>query len=189
MTAPEPQAIANSYLLELKKAYEQFPTSEIAKLALILRQMSQYGTLYVIGNGGSATTASHMATDLGVGSFRRNNPVRCISLVDNSGVLTATSNDVDFTSVFAQQIRLLGREGDVLVSFSASGNSSNLIEAVLTAKKLGVLTVCITGFDGGRLKDICDLSIHVPTRIGSYGVVEDIHSTVSHVLTEVIRNS
>lgn len=181
--------IISSYLVELNAAYANFPSAEIMELAELFREASKHNVVYVAGNGGSATTAAHMATDLGVGSLRRNNPVRCISLVDNSGVLTATSNDIDFSSVFAQQIKLLGRAEDILVCFSASGNSSNLVEAVIEAKKLGVLTVGITGFDGGILKDICDFSIHIPTRIGSYGVVEDIHSTVSHVLTEVIRNS
>ncbi len=189
MTKQDPSKTVINYLAELQEAYESFPTSDLTKCALLLQSLSTSGTVYVIGNGGSASTASHMAVDLGVGSLRRQNPVRCISLVENSGVLTATSNDIDFTSVFAQQIKLLGRAGDVLICFSASGNSENLIEGVLTAKKLGVITVGITGFDGGRLKHICDLSIHIPTKIGSYGVVEDVHSSVSHVLTEVIRNS
>jgi len=189
MTKFDPTSTVLSYLTELQEAYESFPTSDLINCALALRSVASSATVYVIGNGGSASTASHMSVDLGVGSLRRKNPVRCISLVDNSGVLTATSNDIDFTSVFAQQIKLLGRLGDVLVCFSASGNSQNLIEAVLAAKKLGVITVGITGFDGGQLKKICDLSIHIPTKIGSYGVVEDVHSSISHVLTEVIRNS
>ena len=174
---------------ELNSAYANFPSVKILELAKIVLEASERNVVYVVGNGGSATTASHMATDLGVGSLRRSNPVRCISLVDNPGVLTATSNDLDFSSVFSQQIKLLGRRGDVLICFSASGNSVNLIKAVEEAKKIGVLTIGITGFDGGRLKDLCDISIHTPTKVGSYGVVEDIHSTVSHVLTEVIRNS
>ena len=189
MTKSDPTATANNYLAELQEAYESFPTTDLIKCALVLRSVALSGTVYIIGNGGSASTASHMAVDLGVGSLRRQNPVRCISLVENSGVLTATGNDIEFNSIFAQQIKLLGRAGDVLVCFSASGNSENLIEGVLSAKKLGVITVGITGFDGGKLKNICDLSIHVTTKIGSYGVVEDVHSSISHVLTEVIRNS
>jgi len=188
MTSLETMSIVSKYLLELEATINTFPSTEVVNLASVLKNLTTNNTLYVIGNGGSATTAAHMVTDLGVGSLRRSNPVRCISLVDNPGVLTATSNDLDFSSVFSQQIKLLGRRGDVLLCFSASGNSVNLINAVEEAKKLGVLTVGITGFDGGRLKDLCDISIHTPTKVGSYGVVEDIHSTVSHVLTEVIRN-
>lgn len=189
MNSDKPVNIVNEYLSELAAVINNFPTDEVAKLACILKNLPTNNTLYVIGNGGSATTAAHMVTDLGVGSLRRGNPIRCVSLVDNSGVLTATSNDLDFSSVFSQQIKLLGRQGDFLLCFSASGNSVNLIKAVEEAKKLEVVTIGIIGFDGGRLKDLCDISIHTPTRVGSYGVVEDIHSTVSHVLTEVIRNS
>jgi len=145
--------------------------------------------VFIAGNGGSATTASHMATDLGVGSLRRNNPIRCISLVENTGVLTATSNDLDFSSIFSQQLKLLGKSGDILICFSASGNSKNLIDAIGTAKLLGINTVGITGFDGGQVKRICDHSVHIPTELGSYGIVEDLHSTVSHLLTELIRAS
>lgn len=188
MTPLESFSIIRNYLLELETALSAFPSIEIESLASVLKNLPAENSLYVVGNGGSATTAAHMATDLGIGSLKRSNPVRCISLVDNTGVITATSNDLDFSSVFSQQIKLLGRQGDVLLCFSASGNSINLINAVNEAKKLGILTVGITGFDGGQLKEICDLSIHTPTKIGSYGVVEDVHSTVSHVLTEVIRN-
>jgi D-sedoheptulose 7-phosphate isomerase len=189
MTTSNPSAVVRDYLIELKAGIGSFPTTAVESVATVLKNLPSSNTLFVIGNGGSATTASHMVTDLGIGSLRRRNPVRCISLVDNPGVLTATSNDLDFSSVFSQQIKLLGRSGDVLLCFSASGNSSNLIRAVEEAKGLNILTIGVTGFDGGRLREICDISIHIPTEIGSYGVVEDIHSTVSHVLTEVIRNS
>jgi D-sedoheptulose 7-phosphate isomerase len=189
MTTPNPSAVVRNYLIELNAGIGSFPSAAVESVATVLKNLHPCNTLYVIGNGGSATTASHMVTDLGIGSLRRRNPVRCISLVDNPGVLTATSNDIDFSSIFSQQIKLLGRSGDVLLCFSASGNSPNLIRAVEVAKTLDIMTVGITGFDGGRLREICDISIHIPTEIGSYGVVEDIHSTVSHVLTEVIRNS
>lgn len=181
--------VISNYLIELNSGYADFPSEKLLNLASRLRSLPRENTLYVIGNGGSATTAAHMVTDLGVGSLRRSNPVRCMSLVENQGVITATSNDLDFSSVFSQQIKLLGRQGDILLCFSASGNSTNLIRAVEEAKKLDLLTVGITGFDGGQLRKICDISIHTPTNVGSYGVVEDLHSTISHILTELIRNS
>ena len=107
--------VISSYLKELTDSYKEFPSVEVTKLASLLKGMPNDGTLYVIGNGGSATTAAHMVTDLGVGSLRRKNPVRCVSLVDNAGVLSATSNDIDFSSVFSQQVKLLGRPGDILL--------------------------------------------------------------------------
>ncbi len=185
----ESNPLISNYVLELNEAVASIPTTKILKLANILKALPKQNTVYIVGNGGSATTAAHMATDLGVGSLRRKNPVRCISLVENSGILTATSNDVNFASVFASQLKLLGRPGDILISFSASGDSENLIQAVQLAKTIKMLTVGITGFDGGRLREICDLSIHTQTKIGSYGVVEDVHSSISHILTEIIRNT
>jgi len=182
-------SIINSYLSKLKKAAENLPISEIEELAIMIQAMPEANLVFVAGNGGSATTASHMATDLGVGSLRRKNPTRCISLVENTGVLTATGNDLDFSSVFSQQLKLLGKSGDLLICFSASGNSKNLLDAVDVAKFLGITTIGITGFDGGQLREICDISIHIPTEFGSYGIVEDLHSTVSHLLTELIRAS
>jgi D-sedoheptulose 7-phosphate isomerase len=184
-----PETISASYLNDLKKSFESFPTQQVIEVAKALLALSGESNLYVIGNGGSSSTASHMATDLGVGSLRRQNPIRCFSLTDNSAVLTATSNDLDFSQVFAQQLKLLGRPGDALICFSASGNSENLLNACAEAKSKGIVTIGITGFDGGRLKQICDYSIHIQTDLGNYGVTEDLHSAVSHMLTEIIRSS
>lgn len=189
MIGPQLESISANYLAEIKKAFESFPTQQVIDVAKALLALSNESNLYVIGNGGSASTASHMATDLGVGSLRRRNPIRCISLTDNMAVLTATGNDLDFSQVFAEQVKLLGKKTDALICFSASGNSQNLLNACAVAKNLGILTIGVTGFDGGKLRQICDLSIHVPTALGSFGVTEDLHSSVSHMLTEIIRSS
>ena len=181
--------LARGYLNELSQAFSSFPIEQVLAVADVLTGNLSTGILYAAGNGGSASTASHMATDLGVGSLRRKNPLRVISLVDNVAVLTATANDLAFDQVFSQQIQLLGDKSDVFICFSASGNSRNLINAVEAAKKLGIITISVTGFDGGALKTIADYNIHIETKIGSYGVVEDAHSTVSHLLTEIIRSA
>jgi D-sedoheptulose 7-phosphate isomerase len=180
--------ITHNYLDQLTLALTGFPEGEVLKVAGILIKGLNEGTIYVAGNGGSASTASHMATDLGVGSLRRNNPLRIVSLVDNTAVLTATANDLSFNQIFSQQIRLLGRKGDIFLCFSASGNSMNLVNAVEEAKKMEITTISVTGFDGGTLRNISDFNIHIETAIGSYGIVEDIHSTISHMLTEIIRS-
>ena len=180
--------VSREYLSELSEAISNFPSAEVLKISEILIKYIGSGTLYTAGNGGSASTASHMATDLGVGSLRRKNPLRVVSLVDNVAVLTATANDLAFDQVFSQQLLLLGRKDDVFICFSASGNSRNLTNAVTDAKMLGMMTISVTGFDGGMLKNITDYNIHIDTKVGSYGVVEDVHSTVSHLLTEIIRS-
>lgn len=166
----------------------RFPVDQVMTVANLLSSKGFTGNIFIAGNGGSASTASHMATDLGVGSLRRKNPLRVVSLVDNVAVLTATANDLAFDQVFSQQLLLLGRKDDVFICFSASGNSRNLTNAVTDAKTLGMITISVTGFDGGMLKNMTDHNIHIETKIGSYGVVEDVHSTVNHLLTEIIRS-
>jgi D-sedoheptulose 7-phosphate isomerase len=143
--------------------------------------------IYVIGNGGSASTSSHIVTDLGVGSLGKQNPIRAISLTDNSSVITATANDYSYAQIFERQIRLLCQEGDLVLAISASGNSVNLISAVKIAKELGCITVGMTGFDGGLLKKIVDISVHIQTAIGDYGPAEDLHMMFGHSITELIR--
>jgi D-sedoheptulose 7-phosphate isomerase len=179
----------SDYLEKLNQALGSFPTAQVVKLGSLLLQRRDLSTLFIAGNGGSATTASHMAADLGVGSIRRHNPLKVVSLCDNTAVITAISNDLSFEDVFATQITLLAKPGDVFISFSASGNSLNILNAIRVAKSLGVYTVAITGFDGGSAKNEADLSVHIESAIGNYGVVEDVHLSVSHILTEVIRNS
>lgn len=177
-----------SYIEGLKSSLTNFPLVAVQELGSLLHSSANKSMVYVIGNGGSASTAAHLATDLGVGSLRRSNPIRCISLAENQGVLTATSNDLEFKSVYSEQIRLLGKPDDILICISASGNSANLIEAVQIAKSKKIFTVAITGFDGGKLREISDLNIHTPTEIGAYGIAEDLHSTVCHILTEIVRS-
>lgn len=143
-------------------------------------------TVFLIGNGGSAATASHMATDLGVGSLPHAG-VRAVSLTDNNAVLTATGNDFGYDQVFARQLDLLARSGDLLIAVSASGNSVNLLRAVDSAKRIGMTTIGLTGFDGGQLCRVVDVSVHVPTSMGEYGVVEDIHLMINHALTTWLR--
>lgn len=159
----------------------------VAFVGILIEAREAERQVFVIGNGGSATTASHMATDLGVGSQRFGAGIRVTSLVDNAGVITATGNDLSYDDIFSAQVQLLGQPGDVLVAISASGNSKNLIAAVAQAHQFGMKVVGITGFTGGRLAEIADLSIHVLTDVGDYGPAEDAHLVVNHMVTELLR--
>lgn len=179
--------VLSSYRKEINDAIENLRLEEIIRASQFIGSLSKNSTIFIAGNGGSATTASHMATDFGVGSLRRRNPVRAISLTDNIGVLTATSNDLSYADVFSEQLKLLAKPNDFLILISASGNSENLLRACETAKKLRVKTLSLTGFNGGELKNVTDLNIHVPSKMGSYGIVEDVHSMISHMITECIR--
>jgi D-sedoheptulose 7-phosphate isomerase len=171
------------------KLLTQIPNEEVMALAIAINQArTTSGTVYIAGNGGSASTASHFATDIGIGSLNRANPVRSVSLCDNTAAITAIANDMDYSAIFAQQLKLLGKQGDLLIVISASGNSDNLIKAVEVASELGMESHSLTGFDGGKLKQLTlGRNIHVETPKGAYGLVEDAHLAICHVITECIR--
>jgi D-sedoheptulose 7-phosphate isomerase len=128
-----------------------------------------------------------MATDLMLGSGLVDPPLRVIALTDNHAVITATGNDLGFDHVFSRQLRHLAKPDDLLITVSASGNSPNVLACVEAAKELGLTTIAFTGFDGGRLATMVDLLVHVPTRQGAYGPVEDVHLMVNHMITEQLK--
>ena len=139
-------------------------------------------TIFFIGNGGSAATASHFANDISIGTNDYDKPFKAISLTDNVPILTALGNDFGFDEIFVRQLRVLGQPGDVVVGISASGNSANLLKAFEYAKKINIKTVAITGFDGGKLKTMADEGIHVPTGTKEYGPAEDAHMILNHLV-------
>lgn len=145
--------------------------------------------VYLIGNGGSAATASHFATDLNKIQLQRKLKGSAICLSDNSSILTMIANDFDFNSLFRLQLEIGANIGDILVAISASGNSRNLVAAVEYCNSMGVNTISLTGFDGGQLSKISKITVHAKSEIGDYGVAEDTHSVVCHYVAEVIRNS
>ena len=177
------------YFAEGQKILSRISSSEVASLGSAIEKVRVSGsTVYIAGNGGSASTASHFATDIGIGSQMRTNPVRVISLCDNSAVMTAISNDIGYSAVFEQQLRLLAQPGDLLIVISASGNSQNLVNAVSAANELGITTYSMTGFDGGKLKEMTQgTNVHVESVNGAYGLVEDAHLAICHVVTECVR--
>jgi D-sedoheptulose 7-phosphate isomerase len=183
-----PTELGETYLGRVLEALQSIPMDRVTALVDLLLNARESGhTVLVVGNGGSAATASHMATDLGVGSQRFGCGIRTVSLVDNSAVVTATGNDIGFHDVYAAQVRLLGQPGDILVAISASGDSPNLLQAASEAKRQGLTVVAITGFTGGKLSGMADLSIHVQTAQGDYGPAEDVHLVINHMVTELLR--
>lgn len=148
----------------------------------LLTQAHQSGhAVYVCGNGGSAAIATHFACDLawgrrGQGRFG----IRAISLNDQLSLLSALENDVPHAETLAWMVGCFGREGDVLVAISASGNSSNVVGAADAAHEAGMSVVGLVGFDGGKLRAQADLSIWVPAQ--DFGVVEDVHAVLCHTI-------
>ena len=144
-------------------------------------------TIYFAGNGGNATTASHFSQDMGeVGRKIRGKGFRTQSINDNVSALTAIGNDYSYDSVFSLQIQNNFDPGDVLVVISASGNSPNVIKAVELAKEKGGSTVALVGFDGGRLAQICDHAVHIQSKKGEYGPVEDLHLIINHMIVSYL---
>lgn len=144
-------------------------------------------TIFFAGNGGSAATASHFAQDLGEVGRKSNRPgFKTLSLTDNVSLISAIGNDYGYDKIFTIQLSELFSANDVLVAISASGNSSNVVSAIEFAKKAGGKTIGLIGFEGGKMKNLCDHVIHVKTNIGEYGPVEDVHMIMDHLITSYL---
>ncbi len=184
---PDDTDLLKTYVGRLTSLLAGLNLTAVAVTVRILREAHLRGaTVYTAGNGGSATTASHMVADLMFGRGLPEPGLRVVGLVDNQAVITATGNDVSFEEVFARQVRRLASAGDVLILVSASGNSGNVIKAAKEAQSIGVTVISLTGFDGGQLANLSDVSIHVPSEAGAYGPVEDVHLIVSHMLVAAL---
>ena len=144
-------------------------------------------TIFFIGNGESASTASHFVNDISLGSRQFEKPFRAISLCDNQAVITAIGNDDGYENIFLQQLQTQAKAGDVLVAISASGNSPNIIKAINWAKDNDLTTVGLSAFDGGMLAKLSNLNIHVPTKIGEYGPAEDLHMVICGLVGSFFR--
>lgn len=180
---PDPGAFAKAYIKYLQSVLQRVDTAEIGRFIETLLDARRRGvTVFFIGNGGSAATASHFANDLAYGSNDYGQPFRAVSLTDNVPVLTALGNDFGYEEIFVRQLRVLGKQGDVLVGISASGNSPNMIKAFDYALSAGIKTVAITAFDGGKMKAMADEGIHVPTEPKEYGPAEDVHMVLDHLV-------
>lgn len=175
---------ARSYLDYLAELLRALDVAAIVSFIDLLEDARERGaTVFFLGNGGSAATAQHFANDISIGARTGNaKPYRAISLADNMAVVTALANDEGYERIFVDQLKIHLRAGDAVVAISASGNSPNVIAAVEYAKAQGSRIVALTGFDGGRLKGLADISIHVPTARGEYGPVEDLHMAVDHLI-------
>ncbi len=177
------EAFSAAYLDYLKKVLDGIDKSSIRRFVETLLDARERGaSVYFIGNGGSAATASHFANDLSIGTNDYEKPFRVMSLTDNVPVMTAIGNDFGYEEIFVRQLKVLARPGDVLVGISASGNSPNLVKAFEFASGAGIRTFAITAFDGGRLKQVGDDCIHVPTQPREYGPAEDAHMVLDHLI-------
>jgi len=180
---PGPLAFARGYLDYLKEVMDHVDPASIAAFAETLLQARERGArIFFIGNGGSAATASHFANDIAIGSRSWAAPFRAISLTDNVSTVTAIANDYGYEEIFTLQLKTQMTSGDVVVAISASGNSANVVGALEYANEHGAVTLALTGFDGGRLRKVAQRGVHVPTNMGEYGPVEDVHMIIDHLV-------
>ncbi|HET9015865.1 MAG TPA: SIS domain-containing protein [Thermomicrobiaceae bacterium] len=175
------------YCRELSGVASSMPFTALARAAeLLLACQRAGGTVFVLGNGGSAATASHFACDLAKGTRTDGEPTfRVAALTDNVPLLTAWANDADYERVFAEQLAPLVRRDDVVVAISASGNSPNVLAAVRAAAEAGATTIALTGQTGGRLRGLVDLAICVAA--DPIEQVEDAHVVIAHSLCVALR--
>ena len=181
---------AKDYLGGLKDVLDRLPLKPIDEIIRAIEQARDEGRqIFVIGNGGSAATASHMMNDLCKGTLGHKGDapwprLRVIALTDNVSLMTAWANDTDFNHIFSEPLKNLAQRGDVLVAISASGNSPNIIAAVEAAKQIGMTVIGLTGFTGGKLSKMADVSLVVPS--DGYGPVEDVHMILDHIITSYL---
>ncbi len=173
---------AAAYKSNLLKAIETLDLERVEQAIEWLRAAREEGRqIFVCGNGGSASTASHFACDMVKGaSYGRGKRFRLLALTDNLATLTAYSNDVSYECVFAEQLRNFARPGDVVMAISGSGNSPNVLRALEYANSIGCKTIALTGRDGGKLGPLAGLNLQA--REPHMGRIEDLHLIICHMI-------
>lgn len=182
---------AGKYIQALKNGLDRIDLTKIERIAEVLYQAWRNDKqIFVFGNGGSATTASHFACDLGKGTLSKfykpdQKRFRVMSLTDNVATMLAYANDLSFEDIFSQQLKNLVREGDVVIGISASGNSKNVIKALKVANDANAVTIGLLGFDGGKTKDMVDHYVLFEEK--HYGRVEDFHLIFEHLICTFLK--
>jgi D-sedoheptulose 7-phosphate isomerase len=178
---------ANSYFGSLARTAERLPFETIDQIAGILLRAYDAGQMvYLFGNGGSAALASHFACDLGKGTLNGNGKrFRVLALTDNIPLMTAWANDRGYEDIFAEQLANLVRPQEVAFAISASGNSPNVLRGLAVARAAGAVTVGLGGFQGGKMKELCDVCMVVPS--DNMQIIEDLHLCAAHALFTAIK--
>ena len=162
--------------------------TEIAAAAqLLIDCVAQDGKILLCGNGGSAADAQHLATELVSRLRRERKAIAALALNTNTSTLTAVSNDYNFAEIFARQVEAFGRAGDVLIGISTSGNSANVIRALEVAGGQGMARIAFTGGDGGKMADMADVAIVVPTH--EVQRIQEAHITIGHIICDLVEQS
>ena len=180
--------LIRNYISALQLTMDQLPLQLIADVVDILQQGRTNGNqVFILGNGGSASTASHFACDLAKNTRQKGLPhFRVIGLTDNMAMFSALANDDGYENVFSEQLAGLIRHGDIVIAISASGNSKNVVHAAEMAQRHKATVIGFTGFDGGRLRQLANINIHVNSNIIEH--VEDVHLMLEHLIVRSIKD-
>jgi D-sedoheptulose 7-phosphate isomerase len=175
------------YVSQLQQTLNQLPNDRIVQVIDLLHSARLAGRqIFIMGNGGSASTATHFVCDLAKNTRKEGWPhYKVIGLADNMAIFSAYANDEGYENVFAQQLANLVMPEDIVIGISASGHSKNVLNAMLLAKSRDATTIGLTGFDGGRLSSMVDIDIHVNSNIIEH--VEDIHLVLEHMIVKALR--
>ena len=179
--------LIQNYISILQFTMDQLPRQSIADVIAVLQQARMKGRqVFIMGTGGSASTASHFACDLAKNTRQEGLPhFRVIGLTDNMAMFSALANDEGYENAFSEQLISLVRPGDIVIAISASGNSKNVINAAEAAHRYKATVIGFTGFDGGRLGQLANITIHINSNIIEH--VEDIHLMLEHLIVSSIK--
>lgn len=179
----------NSYISCLVDTVKKIDSEKVHLLSTSLREAWRNNKqVFICGNGGSAANAMHIANDLLYGITKEfGNGIRVNALPSNPSVLTCLANDISYKDIFSHQIRVLGQEGDILIVFSGSGDSSNIISAIEVAKGMKIKTFAILGYSGGKCLDLADVAIHFS--VEDMQVAEDMQLIVGHMVLQWLRDN
>ena len=186
----EPITDFRGYFARSTRIVRSLPFATIERVAEVLYRAYEAGrSVFLFGNGGSASLASHFACDLAKGTAlvdKLAKRFRALSLTDNLALMTAWANDTSYERVFAEQLRNLVQPGDVAFGISGSGRSANVLLALHEARRSGAVTIGLSGFEGGRLPEVCEHCIVIPSH--NMQIIEDLHLAVAHALFTVVRD-
>jgi len=179
--------IISKYVSEVNTALTGLPVSAITDVVhLIEKVRDERRSIFIFGNGGSAATALHFATDLAKGANCPGKPgIKAFALTGNVSLISAWANDSAYEDIFAEQLQNFIERGDIAIAISGSGNSPNILDGIKAAKAKGATTIGFTGFEGGKLKDMVDIAIVIPG--SDMKPIEDIHLLIGHIITVCLR--
>ncbi|MEI7844845.1 MAG: SIS domain-containing protein [Chloroflexota bacterium] len=183
------ESFVKMYTSQIAEVLSALPEDKFIEINNVLQDARETGKqIFVVGNGGSAAAASHMVCDFGKNTREvGKNRIRAICLNDNIPSVMAYANDEGYEVIFSEQLLALGRPGDILIAISGSGNSGNILKAIETARQMEIKVIGLTGFKGGKMKELTDICLIVPS--DSMEMIEDIHLIINHILAGLLRGA